>query len=161
MIAPLANFWDYSFHATLQVYFLEEPCTYCALCRVFIEHDKIGRRGRPEEEQLLRCVGRRSASISHKSRVFVTQRASERRRKRDVKWTAPSVSAICSGRRIIIIHYIGVVNIANSRGQRGRKAGTPPSCQNRGRAREWSHIRSQNTILAKWFRSPQQPFHIH
>ena len=133
----------------------------------------------------MRCVGRgrdagrsvgRSSSISHKSRVFVTQRASERggdrRRKRDVKWTdrtARSVSAICSvdaadDADVSSSIILGVVNIANSRGE-GRDEGREGSRnaadatsegERRGRA-----LRRWNTILAKWFRSPYQYFHIN
>ena len=129
------------FHATLQGYFLYGPCTRGALCRVFIEHDKIGgREGREGTNFCSASLGRRTTTVGVNFTQITSIRytASERTGKRDVKWTVDrsvgrqSPSAVAA--TTTTYHhplYWGVVNIANSRQRRteGLEHGTLISCR--------------------------------
>ena len=158
------------------MHLLGEPCTCSALCRVFIEHDKIG--GRPRRTNFCAASDADAAPLGRSVVVNFTQitsirytaskRASERPAEKERRQvdrpdrTARSVSAICKpvDDDVSSSIILGVVNIANSRGE-GREgsrnaADATSEGERRGRA-----LRRWNTILAKWFRLPYQYFHIN
>ena len=119
------------FHATLPVYILDEPCTYGALCRVFIEHDKIGGRTRTRTGANFcaasddgRSVGR-SPGVNFTQITSIRYTASEKERRQVDR---PSDrSAICScdddDDDVSSSIILRAVNIANSRGPRAEKEG--------------------------------------
>ena len=117
----------------MQGYFLYGPCTRGALCRVFIEHDKIGgREGREGTNFCSASLGRRTADAdddgrrqfhtNHEYSLHSERADGKERRQVDGGSLGRSPSAVAA--TTTTYHhplYWGVVNIANSRQRRTQK----------------------------------------